>query len=239
MDADEDVPIARPVEALAYATPRGEHEVPEFVPLAEAALDRRASIREVARPFRLPSVAAEYVRRSLGRRHSPEAAGDACLRCGATTHGAVVYLWSFVVPNRWWITVRDRRVKGYVETCHAWCDACAAPLWQRSRRLARANRIAGFLVIAGGTALVLAFVVPLLVGIGSRERLSPSDAAARAGVWIGLVGIATLVGGIVLATTADAYARLRVPRAVRRALPRWLRYERFVGAFDRGGLRDP
>lgn len=230
-DDPREIPTATPV-TLDYATPTGRDEVPDFVPVAEAAIDNGASIRRVGAAFRTPAMGAAYVSRSLHRRFSPESTAPTCGRCGAPTTVFIAYEWTFVVPSRWWITIGDVRATGFTATCHAWCEACARPLRRRAARIARVRRIGTILAWVGGGLLVISIVMSATAN-DATLRKAAGDLWGGIAFWTAAAGGVALFGGLCLLAGGDSYTRWRIPREVRRAVPRWLQCRQYLGAFDR------
>lgn len=232
-----ETPVAQPIAApLEYARPARPDEVPDVVPAVEAAIDEGASLRALRRQFASADVASSYLRRSLARRGAADAIGDACEGCGVPTRGAVRLRWSYAVPtgvSPWggWAA------RAHVQTCHACCERCAGTIDARMRRVAAAGR-------RGGTISTLGGVLFLGTGcaIGLRDCASGKPPRGKdpwefVFVPLGLVAIGLLGLGMLKRLAATGYGKLRVPRAMRRRLPRWLAFEGFGGTFERGGVR--
>ena len=206
------------IAALDYASP-SLRAAAEGVPAAEAALDRRGSIRAAARGLGKPSTAAISLRHALVRRHSIANAGDACVGCGATTSGVIGVRWSFVVPIRYFRSlIGERAAIEAVETHHAMCAACAARPFERQRR---ARRLTGAAVVAG---------VGLLAAAVYGFMASKGELLARAMLFLGAAAVLASLG---LIWAAKWFARQSVPRALRRSMPSWLTFEAWQGWFDR------
>ena len=209
------------IAALDYASP-SLRQPTDLVAAAEQAIDRGRSIRDVARHLGKPSRAATYLRRSLTRRHAIATAGDACVGCGTATSGVIGVRWSFVVPTRFLRGILgETPAADSVETYHAMCGDCAMRPFRRQRRVARFARLAA-VGIAAGLAILLAGlywfwsgkgegVARVILGTGATAML-----ASLAGTW----AAKRIVGGA-------------VPRTLRRAMPRWLRFEAWQAWFDR------
>ena len=214
-------PAARAaIAALDAASPS--RAAAELNPATEGAIDRRAAIRDVARPLGKPAVAAAYFARSLARRFSINAAGERCVRCDAATAGVIGARWSFVVPVRPLRSlVGEKKASGDAETFHAMCEACAGAVRAvaaRDRSLVRSAGVViaiGVLIVAGG----------LYASWNGR-----SDWLTRGILAVG--GLLTLAPLAVIAS-AGRLARRRLPARLQRSVPRWLTFEAWQGWFDR------
>lgn len=211
-DGDATDPPPRP-PPLDYARP-GPVEEPTYSAVVEAAIDRGEPLRAIAPLLLSNEVAARYLARSIGERCPyRHATVEPCAACGATRGRRHVLLavWKFSVPAPFFdLTGRNPETGGVAVTCHGFCERCAAAGL-------RATRIAWLLRMLGWVAAV-STILCLMSALAHQDRRgNPSAWMMRGAGGSAIVLIAAFV-------SAEWTARRSVPRALRRFLPRWLRF---------------
>lgn len=209
---------------LDYATLDADGN-PEFVPEAEAAIDRGAKPNAIARFFPKKRLARAYIAKSLRRRFSYDTLTGRCVCCGKETSMLVTLEWQFQAPRNWYsIAPSDTDLKARVETSHSLCESCALAWFARLRWpsiLIRIGRVLNWIAIG-------IFLLRLIL-----RRWMPIDP------WLSLsIAGGCLAGWAVLCGTGLVLHRLARPVAFKSVLPRWCRVNGIIDYCDLSEVRE-
>lgn len=209
---------------LDYATLDADGN-PEFVPEAEAAIDRGDKPNAIARYFRKKHLARAYIAKSLRRRFSYDALTGRCVCCDKDTSMLVTLEWQFPAPRNWYSPApSDTDLKARVQTSHSLCAACAIRWFSRLRWpaiLIRIGRVLNWIAIG-------IFLLRLIL-----RRWMPVDA------WLSLsIAGACLAGWVLFCGLGVLLHRRARPAEFKSVLPRWCKVNNIVDYCDLHEVRE-
>lgn len=212
---------------LDYATPDADG-VPDFVPEAEAAIERGESVKAISSMLPDPTQTQRYLEKSFARRFGLDAAGRECAACGAVTDFIATVFWTYLLQiKRRSFTLSDKREDVTVISYHAICATCADRWRQRTRVAQLCRRIGSGTIVA----TTLCFGVVQLVRWWFNLR-------GGGLTWVPAATIGCLLAGLVLERFGARSFHARTPLSVRRLMPRWMRCTRLFEVEHRDAIFD-